>query len=88
MPDNDNNSHMDPKVLGYLQNISGVTPHREHSGNARALEKSGEIGKMNVAMYISIRMALWTLTTLRGNPWALLNASLSGARRRRASYQS
>ena len=51
------NAHFDPKVLGFLHDTSnGVTPHRD-SGNARALEKSGAIGKLNVAMYICLRTA-------------------------------
>ena len=66
------NSHFDPKVLGFLHDTSSVTPHRD-SGNARALEKSGAIGKLNVAMYICLRTTLWTLLTLKGNLWALLN---------------
>ena len=50
------NAHFDPKVLGFLHDTSSVTPHRD-SGNARALEKSGAIGKLNVAMYICLRTA-------------------------------
>ena len=67
-------AHFDPKVLAFLHDISSVTPHRD-SGNARALEKSGAIGKLNVAMYICLRTTLWTLLTLKGNLWALLRAS-------------
>ena len=38
------------------------------------LEKSGTIGKLNVAMYICLRTTHWTLLlTLKGNLWALLN---------------
>ena len=69
-----NDSHLDPKVLGYLQDTSSVTPHRD-SGSARVLEKSGAIGKLNVSMYICLRLTIWNLTTLRGNLWALLNRS-------------
>ena len=43
------NAHFDPKVLAFLHNTSSATPHRD-SGNARALEKSGAIGKLNVAI--------------------------------------
>ena len=67
------NNHMDPKALAYIQDTSTITPHRD-SGNARALEKSGAIGKLNVAMYICLRTAIWTLRlTLKGSLWALLN---------------
>jgi len=66
------NAHFDPKALGFLHDTASATPRRD-SGNARALEKSGAIGKLNVAMYICLRTALWTLPTLKGNLWALLN---------------
>ena len=67
-------AHFDPKVLSFLQDTSSIVPHRD-SGSARALEKSGELGKHNASMYIQLRMAMWTLLTpcLRGNMWALLN---------------
>ena len=48
------NAHFDPKVLSFLHDTSSVVPHRD-SGNARALEKSGAIGKLHIAMYISLR---------------------------------
>ena len=65
-------AHFDPKVLSFLQDTSSIFPHRD-SGSARALEKSGELGKHNVSMYIQLRMTMWTLLTLRGNMWGLLN---------------
>ena len=65
-------AHFDPKVLSFLQDTSSIVPHRD-SGSARALEKSGELGKHNVSMYIQLRMTMWTLLTLRGNMWGLLN---------------
>ena len=53
------NVHFDrPKVLSSLQDTSSVAPHRD-SGNARALEKSGEIGKRIVSMYIQLRMTMF-----------------------------
>ena len=58
-------AHFDPKVLSFLQDTSSIVPHRD-SGSARALEKSGELGKHNASMYIQLRMTLWTLLTLRG----------------------
>ena len=76
------NAHFDPKVLGFLHDTSNVTPHRD-SGNARALEKSGAIGKLNVAMYICLRTAIWTLLTLKGNLWALLNRHEAAAQGQR-----
>ena len=66
------NAHFEPKVLSFLQDTSSIVQHRD-SGNARALEKSGDLGKHNVRMYVQLRMAMWTLLTLRGNMWALLN---------------
>ena len=51
------NAHFDPKVLSSLNDVSSVVKHRD-SGNARALEKSGELGKHNVSMYIQLRMAI------------------------------
>ena len=67
------NAHFDPKVLAFLHDTSSVNPHAD-SGNARALEKSGApLGRPNVAMYICLRTTLWTLLTLKGNLWALLN---------------
>ena len=66
------NAHFDPKALSFLHDTSSVVPHRD-SGNARALEKSGELGKHSVSMYIQLRMAMWALLTLRGSMWALLN---------------
>ena len=60
------NAHFDPKVLTFLQDTSSVNPHAD-SGNARALEKSGALGRPNVAMYICLRTTLWTLLTLKGN---------------------
>ena len=45
------NAHFDPKVLSFLNDVSSVVKHRG-SGNARALEKSGELGKVNIAMYM------------------------------------
>ena len=50
-------AHFDPKVLSFLQDTSSIVPHRD-SGSARALEKSGELGKHNVSMYIQLRMAM------------------------------
>ena len=47
------NAHFDPKALTFLHDTGNVVPHRD-SGNARALEKSGAIGKLNVAMYICL----------------------------------
>ena len=64
------NAHFDPKVLTFLQDTSSANPHAD-SGNARALEKSGALGRLNVAMYICLRTTLWTLLTLKGNLWAL-----------------
>ena len=72
------NAHFDPKVLSFLQDTTSVVPHRD-SGNARALEKSGEVGKLNVSMYIQLRMAIWTLLTLCGSMWALLNRDQAAA---------
>ena len=66
------NAHFDPKVLTFLQDTSSVNPHAD-SGNARALEKSGALGRLNVAMYICLRTTIWALLTLKGNLWALLN---------------
>ena len=67
------NAHFEPKVLSFLQDTSSIVQHRD-SGNARALEKSGDLGgKHNVRMYVQLRMTMWTLLTLRGNMWALLN---------------
>ena len=43
------NAHFEPKVLSFLQDTSSIVPHRD-SGNARALEKSGDLGKHNVRM--------------------------------------
>ena len=57
------NAHFDPKVLTFLQDTSSVNPHAD-SGNARALEKSGALGRLNVAMYICLRTTLWALLTL------------------------
>ena len=59
-------AHFDPKVLSFLQDTSSIVPHRD-SGSARALEKSGELGKHNVSMYIQLRMTMWTLLTLLKN---------------------
>ena len=66
------NAHFEPKVLSFLQDTSSIVQHRD-SGNARALEKSGDLGKHNVRMYVQLRMTMWTLLTLRGNMWGLLN---------------
>ena len=41
------NAHFEPKVLSFLQDTSSIVQHRD-SGNARALEKSGDLGKHNV----------------------------------------
>ena len=60
------NTHFNPKVLSFLQDTSSIVPHRD-SGSARALEKSGDLGKHNVRMYVQLRMTMWTLLTLRGN---------------------
>ena len=51
------NAHFDPKVLSFLQDTTSIVPHRD-SGSARALEKSGELGKHNVSMYIQLRMTM------------------------------
>ena len=55
------NAHFDPKVLSFLQDTTSIVPHRD-SGSVRALEKSGEIGKLNVSMYIQLRMAMYVDT--------------------------
>ena len=50
------NAHFEPKVLSFLQDTSSIVQHRD-SRNARALEKSGDLGKSasttSVCMYSS-----------------------------------
>ena len=38
------NAHFEPQMLSFLQDTSSIVQHRD-SGNARALEKSGDLGK-------------------------------------------
>ena len=40
-------AHFEPKALGFLHDTSSAAPHRD-SGNARALEKSGELQALGV----------------------------------------
>ena len=80
------NAHFEPKVLSFLQDTSSIVQHRD-SRNARALEKSGDLGKHNVRMYVQLRMTMWTLLTLRGNMWALLNRDQSSLQALRTVWE-